>query len=221
MRGSETAGKPDRENGMTIHRRELFGRAIMGLAIVMGAGVYPAFALSKSDAADYVRVTIDELLTLAGTPGDADSKAPALLEIMQRRAAMPQIARFAAGVVWRDMTEDQQTRFVHAFERFLSVAYARRFQEYSGAVGQGGKPYTIEGVIDAGRNRLLVRTKVARAEGAPVLVEWLVTDQPGHLVIADIVIEGVSLLVTQREEIGGMYEARGGDVEKLIADLAA
>jgi len=52
-------------------------------------------------------------------------------------------------------------------------------------------------------------------------VEWLVSDQPGHPVVADIVIEGVSLLITQREEIGGMLEARGGDVEKLIADLAA
>jgi phospholipid transport system substrate-binding protein len=52
-------------------------------------------------------------------------------------------------------------------------------------------------------------------------VEWLVTDQPGQVLIADIVIEGVSLLVTQREEIGGMLEARRGDVEKLIADLAA
>jgi phospholipid transport system substrate-binding protein len=39
------------------------------------------------------------------------------------------------------------------------------------------------------------------------------------VVIADIVIEGISMLVTEREEIGGMLEARGGDVEKLIADL--
>jgi phospholipid transport system substrate-binding protein len=48
-----------------------------------------------------------------------------------------------------------------------------------------------------------------------------VTDQPGQALIADIIIEGVSLLVTQREEIGGMLEARQGDVEKLITDLSA
>jgi phospholipid transport system substrate-binding protein len=58
-------------------------------------------------------------------------------------------------------------------------------------------------------------------EGQPVVVEWLVSDRPGRVVIADIVIEGVSLLVTQREEIAAMLEKRGGDVDKLISDLAA
>jgi phospholipid transport system substrate-binding protein len=60
-----------------------------------------------------------------------------------------------------------------------------------------------------------------RPDEAPIAVDWLVTDRPGRTVVADIVIEGVSMLVTEREEIGSMLEARGGDVEKLIADLAA
>lgn len=206
---------------MTIDRRELLGRAMIAAVAVLTIGVRPAFALSESAATDHVRATIDELLSLARDPGGADAKAPALLAIMQQRAAMPQIARFAAGVVWRDMSEDQRTRFEGAFARFLSVVYARRFQEYSGGVGQGGEPYTMNGVVDAGRKGLLVKTSIARPDGPPALVEWLVTDQPGRMVIADIVIEGVSLLITQREEIGGMLEVRGGDVEKLIADLSA
>jgi phospholipid transport system substrate-binding protein len=76
-------------------------------------------------------------------------------------------------------------------------------------------------VVDAGRKGMLVKTTIQRSGEAPVGVEWLVTDQPGQALIADIIIEGVSLLVTQREEIGGMLEARQGDVEKLITDLSA
>lgn len=204
---------------MTIARREFIG-LIMGAALTAGVP-YSAVALSEPDAVAHVRLTIDELLELAKSAGDADAKAPRLLAIMEVRAAMPQIARFAAGVSWRGMTEDQQGRFVAGFKRFLSVVYARRFQEYSSAGEKGGPSYTMEGTVDAGRKGVLVRTLIAREEGAPVLVEWLVTDQPGRTVIADIVIEGVSLLITQREEIGGMLEARGGDIEKLIADLSA
>ncbi|MEM7236859.1 MAG: ABC transporter substrate-binding protein, partial [Pseudomonadota bacterium] len=59
------------------------------------------------------------------------------------------------------------------------------------------------------------------ANGAPVNVEWLVSDRPGRIVIADIIIEGVSLLLTQRDEIAGMLGKRNGDVDKLIADLEA
>jgi phospholipid transport system substrate-binding protein len=176
--------------------------------------------LDEAAAAGHVRATIDQVLALVAEGGSTDSKAPALLAIMRSRAAMPQIARFAAGVVWRDMNEDQQKRFIDAFENFLAVVYARRFQEYSGGVVQGADTYEIDGVADAGKKGLLVKSRIARPDGAPVQVDWLVTDKPGRVVIADIVIEGVSLLITQREEIGAMFESRGGDVEKLIAALS-
>lgn len=206
---------------MLIDRRDVIQRALLGATVGIIAGTVPSvgFALSEVAAATHVGETIDELLALTELPGSTDAKAPPLLEIMERRAAMPQIARFAAGIAWREMNADQQGRFVAAFSQFLSVVYARRFQEYSG-VGQSGERYSQDGVVDAGRKGILVKTSISRESGAPVLVEWLVTDRPGRTVIADIVIEGISLLITQREEIGGMLEARGGNVEKLIADLA-
>lgn len=204
-----------------IGRREILRRVVLGSAAAMTLGIVPAQALDEAAATDHVRSTIDQVLALVAEGGSSESKAPALLSIMRSRAAMPQIARFAAGVVWREMNDDQQKRFTEAFENFLAVIYARRFQEYSGGVKQGADNYTVDGVINAGKKGLLVRTRIARPDGPPVLVEWLVTDQPGRVVIADIVIEGVSLLITQREEIGSMFEARGGDVEKLIADLSA
>ena len=139
---------------------------------------------------------------------------------MKRNAAMPQIARFSAGIAWRGMNEDQQTRFVAAFGTFISRIYAGRFQKYAGG-GQAGEGFKMGRVIDAGRKGMLVKTEIIRTGAAPVEVEWLVTDRPGRVVIADIIIEGVSMLITQREEIGARLEARGGNVEKLIADLAA
>jgi phospholipid transport system substrate-binding protein len=205
---------------MTIGRRELLQRAMLGAAATMCVGLAPAWALDEAAATGHVRATIEKVLALVADPGTSDSKASALLAIMRNSAAMPEIARFAAGVVWRDMNEDQQKRFTEAFERFLAVVYARRFQEYSSGVKQGAEAYTVDGVNDAGKKGLLVKTSIARPDGAPVVVDWLVTDKPGRIVIADIVIEGVSLLITQREEIGAMFESRGGDVEKLIAALS-
>jgi phospholipid transport system substrate-binding protein len=75
-------------------------------------------------------------------------------------------------------------------------------------------------VIDAGRKGMLVKTSIIRAGEAPVAVDWLVTDRPGRIVITDFVIEGISMLITEREEIGSMLEARRGNVELLIGDLA-
>jgi len=207
---------------MRIDRRDLLNRTALAVVVGITAGLAPSLshALSEDEAKAHVRRTIDEILTLVVGPGDGASKAPRLLAIMERRAAMPQIARFAAGVAWRGMEPDQQTRFVAAFGKFIARVYAGRFQEYAGG-GKPGEAFKMGRVIDAGRKGMLVKTSIIRTGAAPVVVEWLVTDRPGRIVIADIVIEGVSMLITQREEIGSMLEAHGGNVDKLIADLAA
>ena len=206
---------------MRIDRRDFLNRTALAVFAGVTAGLAPSLshALSEDEATAHVQMTIDEIMTLVDSSGDGASKASRLLAIMERRAAMPQIARFAAGIAWRGMNDDQQTRFVAAFGTFISRIYAGRFQEYAGG-GPPGEGFKIGRVIDAGRKGMLVKTSIIRTGAAPVVVEWLVTDRPGRIVITDFVIEGISMLITEREEIGSMLEARGGNVEKLIADLA-
>lgn len=180
----------------------------------------PAFALSQDEATSHVRATIEEVVSLVSGPGDSTAKAPQLLQIIERRAAMPQIARFAAGTAWRSMNEDQQNRYTAAFAKFMSFTYAGRFGQYSGT-SNSGKQFDIVGVLDAGKKGIVIKSTIYQTGGPPVAVDWLVSDRPGRTVVADIVIEGISMLVTERENIAGMLEARGGDVEKLINDLGA
>ena len=63
---------------------------------------------------------------------------------------MPQIARFAAGIAWRGMNDDQQTRFVAAFGICSSRIYAGRFREYAGG-GPPGESFKLGRVSDAVR----------------------------------------------------------------------
>jgi len=205
---------------MRFYRRVLLIRAAMVVAAGLFAGLMPSLshALNKDAASAHVQATIDDVAALVGSSDDTHSKASQLLAIMERRAAMSKIARFAAGIAWREMNDDQQTRFVAGFGKFISRIYVDKFQEYAGAK-QTDETFTLGRVIDAGRKGMLVKSSIIRTGATPVVVEWLVTDRPGRVVIADIVIEGISMLITQREEIGSMLEARGGDIEKLIADL--
>lgn len=174
-----------------------------------------AAALSGDEATSHVQKAVDAVLEIVRSGGDAAQKAAKLREVLRSFAAVPQIARFSAGVSWREMSDSQQERFTEAFLHYISVVYARRFQDYS------GETVTLNGVTDAGNRGLVVSSTVSQPQGAPVAVDWLVSDRPGRVVIADIVIEGVSMLVSQREEIGGMLESRGGDLDRLIADLGS
>ena len=205
---------------MRIDRRNVLGRALLGVLAGTAIALAPvtAPALSEDEAASFVRETIEQVAELVDSEADRQAKAERLREIMEQRAAMPEISRFVAGTAWRAMNEDQKERFVSAFTKFISGVYAGKFQKYS-VNGDTRDAYKIGQVVDAGSRGVLVKTRIERPDQAKVLVEWLVSDKPGRPVIADIVIEGVSLLVTEREEIGSMFEKRGGDVEKLIEHL--
>ncbi|MEM0923737.1 MAG: ABC transporter substrate-binding protein [Pseudomonadota bacterium] len=190
---------------------------LQGLTVGIAAMTVPmrALALDSGVAEGHVEATVAELLSIVRGGGNDRAKADALKQVMQARAAMPQIARFVAGRSWRDMSNVQQAAFGKALLHSVSTIYARRFQAYA------GETITLGGSTDEGRKGILVRSQVSQTSGSPVLVEWLVTDRPGRVVIADIVIEGVSLLLTQRDEVAGMLSSRGGDIDRLIADLNA
>lgn len=202
---------------MRLNRRSFMaGGSSAGAAmLLLSLASTPAFAITAEQARAHVEATIGDLLALLRTPGSADSRAPRLRGIMETRGNLPQVARFSAGRVWREMTPPQQQRFVDAFSNYVSKTYARRFSEYS-----GDPDIQIGRVIDAGQKGMLVATPI-REGGQLFDVSWLVSDRGGRVEIVDIVIEGVSMTATQREEIAAMYQRRGQDVDALIAELAA
>ena len=200
---------------MLLNRRTILAAGLAGAAMA-AAGVAPAFALTTEQATAHVQSTINELMTLLRQPGSAASRAPELRRIMETRGNLPQIARFSAGRVWREMSPEQQQRFVDAFSGYVAATYSRRFNEYA-----GNPDIYVGRAIDAGQKGYLVESPIRQGQSAPIAIEWLVSDRGGKVEINDIIIEGVSMATTQREEIGAKYQRRGQDVEALITDLAS
>ncbi|MEM7188478.1 MAG: ABC transporter substrate-binding protein [Pseudomonadota bacterium] len=196
-----------------ISRRLLIGGALT--AIVAGSsGV--ALAIEQNVAKAYIEDTVGELLALLRTGGDAQGLATELRRIMETRSNLPLIAKYCAGRNWRDMNDDQQARYTEAFAHYISVTYAKLFSEYSGEPN-----ISVGKTIDAGKKGVLVQSPLTTPDGRTIMVEWLVTDRAGPVQVVDIVLEGVSLAATQREEIGAMFDRRGGDPDSLIQTLSA
>lgn len=196
---------------MTITRRNMMVAAA-GAALFAQTGT--ALALSEGDAKAHISRTLEELLALLKAPGNPNTRAPKLRQIMETRANVPQIAKFSAGRVWREMSDDQQSRYTDAFSHYISVTYARRFDEYA-----GDPKIDLGRSIDAGRKGVLVQTPLTLPDGTKVAVEWLVSDRGGSTQVIDLILEGISMAVTQREEMASKFKQRGNDVEALINDL--
>ena len=189
---------------------------LAGLAGMMLLISGPALALSVDDAKAHVQKTIDDLLVLLKQPGSGESRAPQLQQIMENRANVGLWAKFSAGRAWREMNESQQNEFVRVFSQYIALTYSRRFDEYS-----GDPKVAIGNTVDAGDKGIIVSSPIQVGNNEPVAVDWRVSDRGGRIEVVDLIIEGISLAATQREEISAMLDKRGGDIDVLIADLRA
>jgi phospholipid transport system substrate-binding protein len=173
----------------------------------------PALALSPDAAMAFVKTVVDEAERIVSGASPADARVGAFLTLFRRTAALPEIGRFTMGLAWRDMSEPQKQAFLLAFERYAARVYSSRIGDYK------GQKMTVEGAQDAGKRGVLVRSTLTQPGAAPIRVEWLVTDRTGEPKIVDIIAEGVSISITQREEFAAMLERRGRDIDRFIADL--
>ena len=195
-----------------ITRRRSFSVAAM--AFVAATALVPTGA-SASDAA---RAFIEQ------AAARARSEAPAVNAdggARQRFAALfaqhfdlDSLISGVMGQRWDGMSATTQGDFRRAFEAYLVKAYAERFYAYA------GQPMSIVATEPASGGAVLVRTMVRMPrDGSSVPVDWKVASIGGGQRITDVVIDGVSLIRTQREEFASVIRSNGGDVGKLTAML--
>ncbi|MEL6476516.1 MAG: ABC transporter substrate-binding protein [Pseudomonadota bacterium] len=194
-------------------------RSFLAATLIAGALPGPLRALEPEEAQAHVEGAIDDIVKLMTGGGSAEATAAGLAGVMERRLSMPSVARFVLGRPWREMSAEQQAQFTRAFTGSVARTYARRFAEFDVEEAAVRQTIFVLGAEDAGRKGILVKTEIRPPDLAPVKMDYLVSDRPGKVAIVDVVIEGVSTAITQRDIIAGMLDARDGDVSSLISDL--
>ena len=121
------------------------------------------------------------------------------------------IARFVLGRYWRSTGAEEQQEFVKLFEDYVAFVYAARLANF------GGETFKIRGSRSDG-DAVIVSTDVINPDStSPLRIDWrLVNDNHGYK-INDVIVEGVSMAVTQRSEFASIIQRNGGLVHGLIA----
>ncbi len=195
-----------------LDRRGLFGLAA---GLVAGAALpAAAVALTVQEAETLVNRVIVEVRELIDSGAPVEQQAARFREVFEQSAATRQIARFVMGAAWRDMNPSQQDAFEDAFLDYVSRIYVNILADYK------GETIAVSGSRDFGDKGVLVTSYVHRPGQEDTTVEWLVSDRGGDgPKLIDLVVEGVSLLQSQRQEFAAKLEKRNGDIDLLISDL--
>ena len=150
---------------------------------------------------------------------DQRQRLDQLVELLEAKTDVPLLSRLALGRHWQRLSAPQQARYEQLFGQVVMGSLARRLDQYvSGAGGTLDDHLRFVASQPVGKDDVLVRTKVSTQQGDVVDVDWRLRgrEQP---VILDLVIEGASLLVTQRSEFATVIER--SDVDGLLAELSA
>ena len=125
---------------------------------------------------------------------------------------VPQIGRFVLGRYWRQASPEQQVQYLDLFEKFIVQAYAARFAEYSGEQFR-----VVSERPDGGET--LVTSEIFKAGNPSTKVDWRVAKGDAGVKIVDVVVEGVSMAVTQRSEFAAVIQRNGGSIDALLSAL--
>ncbi len=138
-----------------------------------------AHALDATTARQHVDATIDDIVQLMVEAPDPSEVADRLLQIVERRASVDQVARFAAGRYWRTMSASERAEFTRAFTHYLrrstpTTSGASRAASTSCAsrCASAAPRMPAEGIGRPHRD--------PSAGRPPIAVDWLVSDRSGR-----------------------------------------
>lgn len=182
------------------------------------AGAAPAFAQAPQQQVPAAAAFIERLAQraiegLTARDIDTAERTKRFRELLTEAFDVPKIGRFALGAAWRTASAADREAYLRAFEDFIVATYASRFADY------GGEQIRVVSSRRLDEGEAAVGTMFERARGEPVRVDWRLAPEGQSWKVIDVIIEGVSMAITQRDDFAATVQRNGGRVGPLVEQL--
>ena len=173
------------------------------------------YALAANDPGEYVmKMTKSAIDTLTNQSISQEEKENQFGKLFDKNFDVPSISRFVLGKYWKQASTDQKKKFIKTFRNYIVKTYSSRFGEYSGEQLE-----LLNTENESNPKIFLVHTALQRQDAPIIKVDWRIGKKKDKFVILDIIIEGISLAVTQRSEFVSVIDQNEGNIDKLISLL--
>ena len=195
----------------SMERRQLL-KTLPALAVALMAWT-PAMAAPSPEAArELIQTVGEQVLAILKSDQSNDQKFRQLVELLDGSIDIDLVARLILARHWRSADEAQQAEYLKLFRAYALDNLASKLNIYN------GQEFEIVDSQVAGKRDALVKTLISSGDRPPLHVDWRIRERKdGTLVAIDLIVENVSLIVTQRSEFGAVVERHGMD--GLLAEL--
>ena len=155
------------------------------------------------------------ITTLIG-PGTSDvERSRRFRQLLVENFDLPTIGRFVIGRYWSIASEAERVEYMSLFTDVLVATYANRFADY-----QQGERVLVSGSRSTSEGDIIVTSDVARpGQSAPSKVEWFLRRDGSSFKLVDVRVEGISMAITQRDEVAAIISRGGGRVAALLQSM--
>ena len=185
------------------------GAAIVALGVSL---LQPPVALAETPSEFIEELGVSAISVLVDDSLTDGERITIFRAVMVERFDLPLISRYVLGVQWRRASAAQKDEYSALFEEFIVHIYSSRLRNY------GGQSLKIKSTR-AAKKDTIVTTEVRGANTPPIRVDWRVRGNDGAYKVVDIIIEGASMVITQRAEFAAVIRRSGGNLEGLLARL--
>jgi phospholipid transport system substrate-binding protein len=185
---------------------------ILVLAMIAGLSAEPALAAADGAPVAFIRALGDQAVSVIRSDMPLATKAAWFDRMVRQDFDLTGIARFVLGPYWRVASPAERHQFCDGFaDRLVRV--------YGGQLGRsGGGDFVVTG-SRADPDGVIVNSRIILRQGAPLAVDWRLGIRDGVYKIEDVAIDGVSMALAQRSEIGALIARDGGQVGMLLAAM--
>ena len=177
------------------------------------------FLLNKASHAkepiDFIRYITTEASSILANNIEKDKKIKELRELAEENVDIKGVGYYSLGKTRKTITKSQLIEYENLFKEYFLKSFSSRLSEYSDP-----KINVLSQKILSEKYTIVSSVLIATESRPEVKIDWRVyTKNPDKPLIRDLIIEGLSLARTQKEEFNSIVQGGDGNIEVLFENL--
>jgi len=169
----------------------------------------------SSDPKQFIQEIVEEAKKILVETNTKEFKTKKLSEMALKTVDINGVAFYSLGKYRKNLSEEQLKKYLNLFEKYFLKSFTSRLTDYSNP-----KIDVLSAEVLNAKYTIVKSLLLATDKKPEVKIEWRVyTKNPDKPLIRDLIIEGLSLARTQKEEFSSVIESNNGDVTKLFDTL--
>ena len=192
-------------------------KIVIFLLIILFSYSYSAkiYAYSSDPEQFINELVMDAIEKLSNKDLTKDQKADFISEIALENVDINALGLYTLGEIRKSSEKEDVARYQSIFKLYFLKSLTSRLSDYSSS------KFEVTGAEKKSSNYTIVNTKVIPGSGEPeIKIDWRVyTKNPDKPLIRDLIVEGLSLARTQKEEFASILSSNDDDINNLIIKL--